>query len=126
MNKEKNDMTPKEMAILAAKALDSKKGAEIKVMEVTELTSLADYFVIASGNSNTQVRGFSGEVEYRIGLDGVTPTRIEGEDSANWIILDYASVLVHIFQRESRDFYHLDRLWSEAEEVDISSLLIED
>lgn len=117
---------PLELAKEIVRILDRRKADDIKLLHVTEKTILADYFVICTGNSNTQVRGMAGEVEYRIGLDGVTPTRVEGEDSGNWIILDYASVLVHVFQRESRDFYHLDRLWSEAEEIDISSLVIED
>lgn len=117
---------PREIAEEVIQILDRRKADDIKLLHVTEKTILADYFVLCTGHSNTQVRGLSGEVEYRLGLDGISPTRVEGEDSGNWIILDYASVLVHIFHQESRQFYNLDRLWSEAEEVDISSLVIKD
>ncbi len=123
--KDLSGASPLEIAQETVRILDRRKADDIRLLHVTEKTVLADYFVICTGNSNTQVKGMSGEVEYRLGLGGVTPTRIEGEDSGNWIILDYASVLVHVFHRESREFYNLDRLWAEAEEVDISELLIE-
>lgn len=118
--------TPLEIAEEIVRILDSRKAGDIRLLHVTEKTVITDYFVICSGGSNTQVRGLSGEVEYRLGLDGLTPSGIDGEDSANWIVLDYSSVMVHIFQRESREFYRLDRLWNEAEEVDLSSVLTED
>ena len=116
---------PRTLAEEIIHILDVHKGSDLKLLHVTEKTILADYFVLCTGNSTTQVRGLSGEIEYRMGLDGLVPLRIEGEDSATWIIQDYASVLVHIFNRESRSFYNLDRLWADAEEVDISALLIE-
>ncbi len=124
--KDLTEASPEEIALEVVRILDRHKAENIKLLHVTEKTILADYFVLADGNSNTQVRGLSGEVEYRLTLDGITPTRIEGEDSASWIILDYASVLVHIFKKDQRQFYNLDRLWNEAEEVDISSIIIED
>lgn len=124
--KDLRDAEPLDVAREIIRILDRRKADDIRLLHVTEKTILANYFVLCSGNSNTQVRGLAGEVEYRIGLDGVTPTRIEGEDSANWIILDYASILVHIFKRDSREFYNLDRLWADAEEVDISDILIDE
>ncbi len=124
--KDLREAEPDAIAKEVIRILDRHKAQDIKLLHVTEKTVIADYFVLANGNSNTQVRGLAGEVEYRLGLSGVTPTRVEGEDSANWIILDYASVLVHIFKRDSREFYNLDRLWNEAEAVDISTLITED
>ena len=116
-------MTPKELAILAAKALDSKKGEEIKVVEVTDITSLADYFVICAGNSNTQVKMLADEVDYQLGLAGVQPHKVEGYHSENWIVLDYSDVVVHVFQKDTRSFYDLERLWADGEQIDISHLL---
>lgn len=123
---EKKCFEPKELAEKIVKILDMRKGSNIKLLHVTEKTVLADYFVICGGNSNTQVKGLCDEVEYKLSLDGVTPTHIEGLDSALWALMDYSSVIVHIFNTETRSFYNLEKLWEDAEEVDISHLLTED
>ena len=91
--------------------LDSKKGRDIKTVHVADKTVIADWFVLCTGNSSTQVKALIGEVEYKLGLRGVEPIRTEGRDNGSWIILDYASVIVHIFSREARDFYNLDKLY---------------
>ncbi len=117
---------PKELAERIIKILDSRKAGEIKLLYTEEKTTLADYFVICSGNSSTQTKGLADEVEYKIGLEGITPMNTEGYESSSWVLLDYGSVIVHIFNGETRQFYNLEKLWHEAEEVDISSLLTED
>ncbi|MBQ7124984.1 MAG: ribosome silencing factor [Clostridia bacterium] len=117
---------PKELAERIIKILDSRKAGEIKLLYTEEKTTLADYFVICSGNSSTQTKGLADEVEYKIGLEGITPMNTEGYESSSWVLLDYGSVVVHIFNGETRQFYNLEKLWHEAEEVDISSLLTED
>ena len=107
------DMSPKEKAIIAAKALDEKKGKDIGVIEVAELTTLADYFVIATATSNTHVHALADEVEYRIKQElGIDPSHIEGYRNNIWELMDYGSVVVHIFTREGREFYNLERLWN--------------
>ena len=111
-------MTELELAKIAAKALDSKKALNIKMIRITELSVIADYFVIATGTSNTQVRALADEVEFRLKEQGIAPGHIEGYNSNSWILLDYGSVVVHVFTQESRDFYDLDRLWKDGEEVD--------
>ena len=116
-------MTPKELAIIAAKALDEKKGKEIAAIEIADLTTLADYFVIASGANVPQVKAMSDEVEEKLSKMGLEPKRIEGYQTASWILLDYYDVIVHIFLKETRDFYSLERLWSDAEQVDLSGIL---
>lgn len=103
--------TPEELARAIAEVLDSKKGRDIKTVHVADKTVIADWFVLCTGNSSTQVRALIGEVEYKLGLRGVEPIRTEGRDNGSWIILDYASVIVHIFSREARDFYNLDKLY---------------
>ncbi len=109
------DATPEELAKAIADVLDSKKGRDIKTIHVADKTVIADWFVICTGNSSTQVKALVGEVDYKIGLRGVEPVRTEGRDNGSWIILDYASVIVHVFSREARDFYNLDKLYRTEE-----------
>lgn len=106
-----------------AKILDEKKGEDIKALAVKELTTLGDYFVIASGNSAIQVQSLCDAVDEHLGKLGILPKRTEGYQTATWILLDYYDVLVHIFQKETRDFYSLERLWSDAPQVDLSDVL---
>lgn len=103
------------------KVLDRKKAINIKALHITELSIVADYFVIASGTSNTHVKSLADEVEYEMSRKGVEPAHVEGK-ATGWILLDYGSVIVHVFTGESREFYNLERLWSDAEEVDISDI----
>ena len=119
-------MTPKEMAIAAVKALDSKKGADIKVMEVTELTSLADYFVICTGSSNTQINALCDAVEEALEREGgEMPLHREGHRGGIWVLLDYGCVVIHVFNDEARAFYSLERLWSDGKPMDLSGVLAE-
>ena len=106
---------PKELAEAIAEVLDNKKGKDVKIIEVGDKTIIADYFVLANGNTNTHVRALADEVEYRLGLAGIDPIRSEGKDGNNWRVLDYASVLVHVFDREAREFYNLDKLYTDFE-----------
>lgn len=118
-------MNPMEMVTVAVRALDGKKARDIQVFEITELTTLGDYLVIASGNSTTQVRALADEVEYQMSQRGVEPDHIEGR-ATNWYLLDYKSVMVHVFGKDAREFYDLERLWADAKQVDISSMITQD
>lgn len=118
--------TPEEIALEAAKILWLKKARGIKVLKVREKTVLTDYFVICNGTSSTQLKGLAGELEYQLGFCGLKPHSTEGYAEATWILVDYTSVIVHIFNRDTRDFYKLEKLWSEAEEIDISTVLPKD
>ena len=119
-------MTPKELAILAAKALDSKKGSDIKVMEVTDLTSLADYFVICTGSSNTQINALCDAVEEKFETEaGEKALHREGHRGGTWVLLDYGCVVVHVFNNEAREFYSLERLWSDGKPLDLGEILAE-
>ena len=103
----------KALAAAIADVLDSKKGRDIKVLYVEDKTVLAEYFVLCTGNSSTQIKALAGEVEYRIGQRGVEAYGVEGRDNNSWLILDYSNVIVHVFSRESREFYNLDKLYAE-------------
>ena len=116
-------MTPKELAIIAAKALDDKKGKEIAVIEIADQTTLADYFVIATGNSNTQINALSGAVEKALREQGGEPLlHREGHRDGTWVLLDYGSVVVHIFSAEAREFYSLEHLWSDGKRMSLDFL----
>ena len=116
-------MNPKEIMLTAAKALDGKKAQDLRVLAIGDLSILADYFVLATGTSTTQVKALADEVDYQLSRQGVEPARREGYGSAAWLLLDYGSVVVHVFQPESREFYNLDKLWSDGKPVDVAGLL---
>ena len=103
----------KELAEAIALVLDSKKGRDIKVMHVEDKTVIAEYFVVCTGNSSTQIKALAGEVEYQIDRRGLQPYGVEGRDNNTWLILDYSNVIVHIFSREAREFYNLDKLYAD-------------
>ena len=109
--------TSEEMAHAIFDVLDSKKAYKLKVLRVNDQTVITDYFVIATGNSNTHVKSLGGEVEYKLSLCGINPLHYEGRDSDGWIVIDYGYVMVHIFSRELRDFYQLEKLYGDAEEI---------
>ncbi len=106
------------------KILDKKKAVDIKAIEVSEQTIVADYFVIASGTSSTHTKSLADDVEYELQQLGINEGHAEGR-ATGWILLDYGSVLVHVFDRESREYYNLERLWTDANVLDISGLLTE-
>ena len=103
----------KELAEAIAEVLDSKKGRDIKVLYVEDKTVIAEYFVICTGNSSTQVKALAGEVEFRLEQRDVTPYGVEGRDNNSWLILDYSNVIVHVFSREAREFYNLEKLYTD-------------
>ena len=110
-----------EIARAIADVLDSMKARDTKLLRVSDKTVMTDYFVICSGTSNTQIKALSGEVEYKLGERGVSPLHIEGYETGTWIAMDYAHVMVHIFNREQRDFYKLEKLWGDACEVPLNT-----
>ena len=116
----------KEMALAAAKALDSKKGRDIKVLEIDKITTLADYFVICSGGSNTQINALCDEVEKELDQLGEQPIHREGYRGGTWVLLDYGCVAVHVFNEEDRAFYGLERLWSDGHALDLTGVLTPD
>lgn len=116
-------MTRLEKARYLASVLDSKKAFDIDVLEVTDLTSIADYFVIASASNSNHVSALAEEVEDKMTLKGKEPKKVEKDNSSEWIILDYYDVIVHIFFEETRKFYSLEKLWSDAPKLDVSDIV---
>ena len=104
------------------KALDEKKAEDIKIIETAELTIVADSFVVASGTSNTHVKALAGEVEDALSKLGVEPEHIEGR-ATGWILVDYGTVVVHIFDKQSREYYNIERLWQDAKIKTVEDIL---
>ncbi|MCL2628140.1 MAG: ribosome silencing factor [Oscillospiraceae bacterium] len=116
-------LNPIDIAKLAVKALDDKKAQDIKLLKTTDVTVLADYFIICTAGSVTHVKTLSDELEVVLKKSGEAPLRREGGRTGDWILIDYACVVVHIFMQEAREFYTLERLWSDAEDVNIEDMI---
>ena len=108
---------------MANRALDAKKGKDIKVLYTADQTSLADYFVLCAGTSNTQVKALADAVEDAMTRAGEEPHHVEGHRGGQWTLLDYSAIVVHVFTEEAREFYSLERLWSAATQVDGTAYL---
>lgn len=116
-------MEPNEAVKIAAKALSDKKGKDIKVLKTDKLTSLCDYFVICTGTSSTHIKTLTDALDKAMSEAGEPPLRREGYRSGSWVLLDFGSIVAHVFTEEAREFYNLEHLWSDAEEVGLSSLI---
>ena len=107
---------------IAANALNDKKAINLSAIKVDDLTVLTEYFLLATATSSTHVRALAEEVEFKLSEAGINPAHIEGR-STGWILLDYGSVIVHVFNSESREFYNLDKMWNDGVAVDLSAIL---
>ena len=104
----------KDLALQIAKIIDEKRGEDIVILKVDHLTSIADYFIVAHGRNNIQVRAIAEEIEDQLTKEDIEPRRKEGAQDARWVVLDYASVIVHVFHPEDREYYHIERLWMDG------------
>ena len=119
-------LTPKEIACEVTKALDAKKGQNIKLLKIDSISSLADYFLICTGTSSTHVKTLCDYAEYTLEQLGEPMLSREGHHGSAWELLDYGTIVVHVFTEEARRFYDLERLWADAEQVDLKDILIEE
>ena len=117
-------LTAKEVAIHVTKALDEKKGRDIKLLRITDVSSLADYFLICTGTSNTHVKTLCDYAEFAMEQLGESMLGREGHRGNSWELLDYGSVVVHVFTEEAREFYNLERIWADGENVDLTGILL--
>ena len=116
-------MESRELVRQIAASLDKHKAQDLKIIGVRDLTVIADYFVIAAGTSSTQVKALADYVEYELDQQGIKPQRVEGYSSSSWILMDYGSVIVHVFYEETRAFYDLERLWTDGEQLPLDEFL---
>ena len=115
--------TEKMMAQIACKAIDDKKGQDIKVIDIHNVSVIADYFVIASGTNSNQVQAIVGNVEEQLGRAGFEAKQIEGNRNSSWILMDYGDVIVHVFDEENRLFYDLERIWRDGKVLEMDAFL---
>ena len=119
-------MESKELAIRLARALDAKKAVNVHILEVQDLTTVTEYFVIATGMSTTHVGALADEAEFQLDREGVKVLRTEGHDGKRWVLLDYGCICVHVFSAEARSFYDLERLWADGKPLDLTGVLTQD
>lgn len=112
-------MTSIDIAKTVANILDNKKAIDVSILGVRKISSLTDYFVIASGTSSTQVKALADEVEFKLKQFNIIPEHIEGHNSNSWALLDYGNVIVNIFSEEARQFYNLEHLWKDSERIEM-------
>ena len=115
-------MDAKEILRIAANALNEKKAQNLAALKVDDLTVLTEYFLMATATSTTHVRALADEVEFKLSEAGLEPHHIEGR-STGWVLLDYNSIIVHVFNKEAREFYNLDKMWNDAEEINLDTIL---
>ncbi len=115
-------MEAKEILKVAANALNDKKAINLSALKVDDLTVITEYFLLASATSSTHVRALADEVEFKLSQAGAAVHHIEGK-STGWILLDYGSVIIHVFSREAREFYNLDKMWNDAQAVALDEIL---
>ena len=116
-------MSQQEKLELIIKTLDSKRGEDIQAIKIADLTILADYFVIVNGTSNTRARTLADEVEFQLTQKGEEPLRREADTGNTWIVLDYGDIIIHVFYKDTRNFYKLEGLWADGEQIDISNMI---
>lgn len=115
-------MNSKEIARLAIEALEDKKAEDIKVIDISEVSVIADYFIIAGGSNRSQIQALCDNVDEKLGRAGFPAKQTEGYDTANWILLDFGDIIVHIFDKENRLLYDLERIWRDGKQIDIKEL----
>ena len=111
-----------EMAKMVIEALEDKKANDIKVIDISDVSVLADYFIIANGTNRSQIQALSDGVEEKLGKSGYVVKQIEGYNTANWVLLDFGDVIVHVFDESNRLMYDLERIWRDGKEIDPASL----
>ncbi len=115
-------MTSQELAKKAYEYIDEKKGIDIKIIDISKISVLADYFIIAGGSNMKQIQSIADNIEEKLGKQGIEPKSIEGYQSSNWILMDYRDVIIHIFNQEDRLFYDLERIWMDGNTIEAAEL----
>ncbi|MDY3715841.1 MAG: ribosome silencing factor [Blautia sp.] len=115
-------MNSKELARMACEALEDKKALDVKIIDIEQVSTLADYFIIASGTNRNQVQAMADNVEEVLGRAGYEPKQIEGYQTGNWILMDYRDIVIHVFDEENRLFYDLERIWRDGSVIEREEL----
>lgn len=116
-------MDTKKTALMAVNALEDKKAEDIRIIDISEISTIADYFIIADGSNKSQIQAMADNVSEILGRAGVTVRQIEGYQNANWILMDFQDIIIHIFDRENRLFYDLERIWRDGVLIEKDNLM---
>ena len=116
----------KKLARLTVKALEDKKAEDIRIIDISDVSVIADYFIIAIGSNRSQIQALIDHVEETLGREGKSPRQIEGYDTANWVLMDYQDIIVHVFDRENRLFYDIERIWRDGKSIDLEAFQAEE
>ena len=115
-------MNTKETALMAVNALEDKKAEDIRIIDISDISTIADYFIIADGSNKSQIQAMADNISEVLGRAGVNLRQMEGYQNANWILMDFQDVIIHIFDRENRLFYDLERIWGDGKFIDAADL----
>ncbi len=110
-------MDSREILRAAYKAIEDKKGENTRIIDISEVSVIADYFIVTNGSNNNQVKAIADNVEEQLGKSGISPRQIEGYNTASWILMDFGCLIVHVFSKEDRLFYDLERIWSDGKHI---------
>ena len=114
--------TSRAMAKIACKALDEKKGEDIRVIDISQVSVLADYFIICNGANENQVKALVDSAEYTLAKEGYYVKQTEGQGLGNWVLMDFGDIIIHVFDKENRLFYNLERIWVDGKQIDVADL----
>lgn len=117
-----SELSSKEIAKMVCDALEDKKASDLKIINIEEVSVLADYFIIASGTNRNQVQAMADNVEEVLSKEGIEPKQIEGYQTANWVLMDYKDIVIHIFDEENRLFYDIERIWRDGKSLTVEEL----
>ncbi len=115
-------MEIKEAVKMIVNAIEDKKGEEVRVIDISKVSVIGDFFIIASGNNRSQIQAIADDISEKLGRAGLEQKNIEGYQNANWVLIDFGDIVVHLFDQENRSFYDLDRIWRDGDTVDVATL----
>ncbi len=115
-------MEIKEAVKMIVNAIEDKKGEEVRVIDISKVSVIGDFFIIASGNNRSQIQAIADDISEKLGRAGLEQKNIEGYQNANWVLIDFGDIIVHLFDQENRSFYDLDRIWRDGDTVDVAAL----
>lgn len=117
-----SEISANEMAKLAIKAIEDKKAEDITIIDISEISTIADYFIICSGNNHSQIQAICDSVDEMLGRNGINAKQVEGYESATWVLMDYRDIIIHVFDKQNRLYYDLERIWRDGKKIDVNDL----
>ena len=117
-----SEISTNEMAKLAIKAIEDKKAEDITIIDISEISTISDYFIICSGNNHSQIQAICDSIDEMLGRNGINAKQVEGYESAAWVLMDYRDIIIHVFDKQNRLYYDLERIWRDGKKIEINDL----